>query len=61
MRYSYKDALRAKGILPVPPYRELRTARLGARVIINPALAKLSTERLQPPARGEAPLKRSAT
>lgn len=53
-RYSYKDALRAKGILPLPPYAELRSATEGAREIINPALAKSNATGLERPARGEA-------
>lgn len=48
---SYKDALRVKGILPIPPYRELRTAGVGAREIFDPALAKGSANGLQTPAR----------
>jgi hypothetical protein len=29
-RYSYKQALRAKGIRPIPPYHRLRTRKDGA-------------------------------
>ncbi len=50
-RYSYKDALRTKGILPIPPYSELRSARVGAHEILNPSLAKGRDEGLQHPAR----------
>ncbi len=60
-RYSYKDALRAKGILPIPAHSELRSAHVGARVISNPALAKLGAQGLERPARGEALTSRSAT
>lgn len=58
---SYKDALRAKGILPIPPCRELRTAGVGAREIFDPALAKGSAPGLIRSARGEARGARSAT
>lgn len=61
-RGSYKDALRAKGVRPIPPYSELRTAHLGAWEIFDPAtLAKSHGEGLLPPARGEASTARSAT
>lgn len=59
-RHSYKIALRAKGIRPIPPYRHLRSAGLGATHILNPALAKPAGNGLQPPARG-GDSKRSAT
>lgn len=36
---SYKTALAAKGIKPIPPYQELRSAQAGDREILNPALA----------------------
>lgn len=39
-QYSYKLALRAKGIRPIPPYRQLRSAGKGAHEILNPALDK---------------------
>lgn len=55
--YSYKDALRAKGILPLPPYHELRSAGVGAREILNPALAKSDAQGVQPTVRAA----RSAT
>jgi hypothetical protein len=34
---SYKTALRAKGIRPIPPYHKIRVAnpKPGARVIVN--------------------------
>jgi hypothetical protein len=50
-RHSYKLALRAKGIRPIPPYSQLRSAGEGAYHILNPALAKQPEEALQPPAR----------
>lgn len=59
-RYSYKDALRAKGILPLPPYSALRTAHVGAVEIFDPAIAKRGMKSLHSAARGETS-KRSAT
>lgn len=59
--YSYKDALRAKGILPLPPYSELRSAGVGAREILNPALAKSSVQGVHRPARSATLAERSAT
>jgi hypothetical protein len=60
-RHSYKLALRAKGIRPIPPHRHLRSAGKDAHVIQNPALAKSTANSLQPPARGEAFSEPSAT
>jgi hypothetical protein len=39
-RHSYKTALRVKGILPIPPYHQMRSAGRGAHEIINPALRR---------------------
>lgn len=50
-RHSYKLALRAKGIRPIPAYHQLRSAHVGAHEILNPALAKQWEEGLQPSAR----------
>lgn len=52
MRHSYKLALRAKGIKPLPPYRQLRSAHQGGKEILNPALAKQGPNELSTPARG---------
>lgn len=53
-RYDYRMALRAKGILPLPSYSELRSAPAGGHVIENPALAKANREGLRKTARGGA-------
>jgi hypothetical protein len=53
-RYDYRTALRAKGIRPLPPYRQLRSAPADGYIIQNPALAKQQDARLLSPARGEA-------
>lgn len=60
-RYDYRTALRAKGIRPIPPYRHLRSAHVGAHEILNPALAKQTVNGLQPAVRGEALEESSAT
>ena len=35
-RMSYKHALRAKGIKPIPPYHRLRSSKVGEQVIETP-------------------------
>lgn len=51
-RHCYKMALRAKGIKPIPPYRQLRSAYAGGQEILNPALASEPNKGLSSPARG---------
>jgi hypothetical protein len=63
-RHSYKLALRAKGIRPIPPYKHLRSAHgAGSHEILNPALAKQRPEGLTTGVRGEAfgPVKAKAS
>lgn len=54
MRHSYKLALRAKGIKPLPPYHQLRTSYMGGQEILNPALVKAPVEELQPAVPGRS-------
>jgi hypothetical protein len=54
-RHSYKLALRAKGIRPLPPYRQLRSAYQGGQEIFDPAHAQPPATVLQPQLRGGVP------
>ena len=59
-RHSYKTALRAKGIRPLPPYHRLRSAVAGGEAIINP-LIEQGTRRRAPDAKALAALRSKDT
>lgn len=51
--HSYKLALKAKGIKPIPPHHRLRSGHLPGEHIVNPALANQRQHALTSLARGE--------